>query len=133
MKTVPLHRVFLVLGCLWLAGCIALPGAKPLPPGDRDLFARGLDEYVATGDLTTLKSVPEIYPQGQWRSRAVTVIDLVEQQRKQKSGLKKMEGLDKELTACQQEKEYLKQDNQALVTTLERLKKVLIDTELQAN
>lgn len=121
--------------CLVLTGC-SLAVLNPSVAEETELFARGLDQYTASGDLTTLKEVPQRYPAGEWRSRAETVIALAEQQRAAQARRDKAE---KELAQCQQElsrgtqeKDDLARDNQMLEVTLERLKQVLIDMELKA-
>ena len=43
------------------------------------LFAQGLDQYIESRDLTTLKLLPQQYPQGEWRTRAEGIIGIAEQ------------------------------------------------------
>ena len=95
---------------------------------ETELFAHGLDQYIEFRDLTTLKLLPQQYPQGEWRSRAEGIIDITEQQQQQQS---RLEERDKELAYSEREKKVLFQDNKILEVTLERLKQVLIDMELR--
>ena len=130
----------LLLACLMLAGCSLplqdVPVTEEVVPEiieieetkETELFARGLDQYIASGDLTTLKLLPQQYPQGEWRTKAEGIIDIAEQQRQQQVRLEKKE---KSLDHCQKEKAFLAQDNKILEVTLERLKQVLIDMELR--
>lgn len=126
MKAAIIRRFSALLVCLMLTGC-SLPTMLDMSAAEEtELFAAGLDRYIESGDLTTLKLLPQQYPQGQWRSRAEGIIGIAEQQQKQQVRLKKKA---KELAETQQEKEVLFQDNVILEVTLERLKQVLIDME----
>ena len=126
---------------LMLTGCslplLDMPVTKegaPATEEDRpvaeetELFAHGLDQYLASGDLTTLELLPQQYPQGEWRTKAEGIIDIAEQQRLQQAQIEKKE---KELDLCQKEKTFLTKDIQILEGTLARLKQVLIDMELR--
>ena len=69
--------VFLVL-----AGCNNLRMLKmvKVPTSDEtELFAQGLDQYIESRDLTTLKLLPQQYPQGEWRTSAEGIIGIAEQ------------------------------------------------------
>jgi hypothetical protein len=98
--------------------------------GEAELFAQGLDQYLATGELATLQLLSKQYPQGEWRARADGIIDMAKRQQQQQAQAQKN---DQSLTKCQAEKRLLVEDNKSLEATLERLKQVLIDTELKAN
>ena len=115
--------------CLVLTGCSSLSMLHKAGAEERELFAQGLDQYFASGELTTLKLLPQQYPQGEWRTRAEAIIDMVEWQQQQKARLQQETG---ELARCKAEKNALVADNQILQVTLERLKQVLIDMELRA-
>lgn len=117
------------LVCFLLTGCSNLPMLSMPVSEETKLFAQGLDQYIETRDLTTLKLLPELYPQGAWRTRAEGIIDIAEQQQQQQNRLAKK---SKELAYTQLEKEVLFEDNKILEVTLERLKQVLIDMELQS-
>ena len=129
--------VFLVL-----AGC-SLPALDPSTTEEAEFFAQGMDQYIKSGELATLKVLPQLYPHGEWRARAEAIIstseansDAEEQQRLLQKQQKKLQGqqkkISKELAQCRQGKEFLFQDNKILEVTLERLKQVLIDMELRA-
>ncbi len=137
------------LVCLVLASCnMPMPG--PSTTEEAEFFAQGMDQYIKSGELATLKVLPQLYPHGEWRVRAEAIInasemidDAEEQQRLLQNQQKKLqnqqkklqnqqEKFSKELTQCRQGKEFLFQDNKILEVTLERLKQVLIDMELRA-
>lgn len=107
--------------CFVVIGC-SLPTPTGSVPEEAELFALGLDEYFAYGDLTSLQRLPQQYPQGEWRPRAEGVIDMAKAQAK-------LEEKDRELASCQKDKDALAQDILVLEETLEQLKEVLIDTE----
>lgn len=142
--------------CLILTGCahFSLPGS--LSTTEADLFALGMDRYIEMDDLSTLESLSRMYPNSPWRTRAEAVIALANSQdqlqkqlvavgeklatvqsrldakKKQQMVLQKEhDALLRQKYSLIQEKDLLAQDNQSLEMTLERLKKVLIDTELQ--
>ncbi len=125
---------FLLLMCLSLTGC-SLPMFNMAAANEAELFAQGLDQYIASGELTTLKRLPQQYPQGEWRIKAAAIIDMVKQQRQLQAQLEKKDQQlalcqsDKDLANCKKEQDALVQDNQMLEETLKRLKEVLIDTE----
>ena len=137
---------FLLLTCIVLSGC-ALPLLNMSAAKETKLFALGLDQYIASGDLATLEQLPQQYPQGEWRTKAEIIIEMVALQRQQQGQLEQ-KGKDladcqapedptdclapEELANCQEDKKALAQDNLMLEETLKRLKDVLIDTELQA-
>jgi cell division septum initiation protein DivIVA len=98
--------------------------------GEAELFAQGLDQYLATGELTTLNLLSKQYPQGEWRARADGLIEMAKQQQQQHAQDQKN---NQGLSQCQAEKHLLVEDNKILEATLERLKQVLIDTELKGN
>ena len=114
---------------LVLAGCSSLPMLNISGAEESELFAQGLDQYIASGELTTLKLLPQRYPQGEWRTRAEGLIGMAERQQQQKARLQQE---TQELAQCKTEKDALVEDNQILEVTLERLKQVLIDMELRA-
>jgi hypothetical protein len=130
-----------LLVCLVLAGCSLPLLEKQVTEEEKqvteeekqaaeetELFAQGLDQYIRSGNLTTLELLPQQYPQGEWRTRAEGIIDIADQQRQQQAQFEKKE---KELDHCQKEKAFFAQDNQLLEGTLDRLKQVLIDMELR--
>ncbi|NOR49968.1 MAG: hypothetical protein GQ530_02900 [Desulfuromonadales bacterium] len=142
MTTVMIRWFSPLLVCLVLAGCI-LPTLKPSTTEEAEFFAQGMDQYIKSGDLATLKVLPQLYPQGEWRVRAEIVIntaetisDAAEQQQLLQDQQAKLhaqqEKNKKELAQCRQEKEFIFQDSKILEVTLERLKQVLIDMELRA-
>ena len=142
MTTVMIRWFSPLLVCLVLAGCI-LPTPEPSTTEEAEFFAQGMDQYIKSGDLATLKVLPQLYPQGEWRARAETVIntaetisDAAEQQQLLQDQQAKLQAQQeknsKELAQCRQGKEFLFQDNKILEVTLERLKQVLIDMELRA-
>jgi hypothetical protein len=131
-----------LLVCLVLAGC-NMPMPDPSTTEEAEFFAQGMDQYIKSGELATLKVLPQLYPHGEWRARADAIInaseminDAEEQQRLLQNRQKKLqdqqEKFNKELAQCRQGKEFLFQDNKILEVTLERLKQVLIDMELRA-
>ena len=102
---------------------------------ETESFAQGLDQYIANGDLQTLKRLPQEYPDGAWGPRAELVVRLAEQQeqcvagKEQTTGAKQDLRKDKELSRCQNEMAALRQNNQELEETIAQLKKLLIDME----
>ena len=113
-----------LLICLVLTGC-SLPLQNLSSTEEIEYFARGLDQYIASGDLTILKQLPQQYPQGEWRTKAEGLVGKAEQHQAQ---LKEQE---KELEQAQKEQATLVKKNQELEGTLEQLKQVLIDMELK--
>ncbi len=113
-----------LLICLVLTGC-SLPLQNLSSTEEIEYFARGLDQYIASGDLTILKRLPQQYPQGEWRTKAEGLVGKAEQHQAQ---LKEQE---KELEQAQKEQATLVKKNQELEGTLEQLKQVLIDMELK--
>ncbi len=135
-KAITRWSCLLVL-CLTSIGCSGIsmsqqPVIEPQSPvsGEAELFAQGLDQYLATGDLTTLHLLSKQSPQGEWRARADGIIDMARRQQQLQAQDQKN---NQTLTNCLAEKRLLVEDNKILETTLERLKQVLIDTELKAN
>ena len=122
--------ILLVLAAQWLAACSTLSSISTMASPETSLFAEGLDQFIDTGDLTTLKTLPDEYPDGSWRPRAEAIITLAEQRKTLEGDLAKR---SHELDRCLKDKDLVKQDNQALEQTLERLKQVLIDMEKQKN
>jgi hypothetical protein len=138
-----------LLICLVLTGC-SLPLQNLSSTEETEYFAHGLDQYIASGDLTILKRLPQQYPQGEWRTKAEGLVGkaegLVGKAEKNQARLKEKE---KELEQAQKEQATLGQNNQAreatlkqekaalvkknqeLEETLEQLKQVLIDMELK--
>ena len=142
------HRwLAVLLVAVVLAGCQGLPFAQKgssttkASLTETESFAQGLDQYMANGDLQTLKRLPQEYPDGAWGPRAELVVRLAEQQeqcvagKEQTTGAKadkqKQQDLrkDKELSRCQNEMAALRQNNQELEETIAQLKKLLIDME----
>jgi hypothetical protein len=132
--TIAITRWFypLLVG-LVLTGCSNLPMLNVAGTEETKLFAQGLDQYIESGDLATLKLLPQQYPQGEWRTKAKGLIEMAERQ--QKARLQQETQLQqeaRELGQCKTENDALVEDNQILEVTLERLKQVLIDMELRA-
>jgi len=124
MTAVIIRWFSLLLICLVLTGC-SLPLQNLSSTEEIEYFARGLDQYIASGDLTILKRLPQQYPQGEWRTKAEGLVGKAEQHQAQ---LKEQE---KELEQAQKEQATLVKKNQELEGTLEQLKQVLIDMELK--
>ena len=125
-----LSLILLVLTTQWLTACTTLSTISTMASPETSLFAEGLDQFIDTGKLTLLKTLPAEYPDGSWRPRAEAIISLAEQNKALEIDLaNQRQGLDR----CVKDKDLLKQDNQALEQTLERLKQVLIDMERQKN
>jgi hypothetical protein len=128
-----------LLLCVLLSGCSRPPALERASTGEAELFANGLDHYIESGDLQTLKRLPQEYPYGEWRPRAESLIALVEQQKElqaqweEKEKMRQAPAEDKALAQCQHEMDLLTQKNQMLEETLERLKQLLIDMELRSN
>jgi small-conductance mechanosensitive channel len=142
---------------LLIAGC-SLPAINLPVTGEAKLFAEGLDYYITTNDTTTLEQLPLLYPEGNWRNRAESILDMAEALHQHKSlelqqktllemkdqeiknclAYKSITGnqdeikTSEELGRCVEEKNALMQDNKMLEATLNQLKEVLIDTELKA-
>lgn len=113
-----------LLICLVLTGC-SLPLHNLSSTEETEYFAHGLDQYIASGDLTILKRLPQQYPQGEWRTKAEGLVGNAEQHQ---ARLKEKE---KELEQAQKEQATLVKKNQELEVTQEQLKQVLIDMELK--
>jgi len=134
-----------LLASIVLAGCQGLHLQQKGSLTEAESFAKGLDQYIETGDLQPLKMLPKEYPDGAWGPRAELVVRLAEQQEqlvadKQKTiGVKeagqKQQALqkDQELTRCDSELAALKESNQELTKTIDQLKKLLIDMESRSN
>jgi len=149
------HRILPLLIVLLLAGCSPPPEWK-LPinsPSDRsDRFAQGMDQFLATGDLTALRITAEKDVGGEWGARAEAVIRLDEQivqlnhkiaaLNKQITGLNddidsltgklekqqaQLQNKEKQLSQSLETKELLSRDNEILEVTLERLRRALIE------
>ncbi len=106
MTTTKIRWFSLLLACLMLAGCnLPMPGT-PIPDKQESeetkLFAQGLDQYIKSRDLATLKLLPLQYPQGEWRTRAEGIIDIAEQQMAQQ---KYLEMQNEELIKIQKQQE----------------------------
>ena len=137
--------LFFLLVSIVLAGCQGLHLQQKGSLTEAESFAKGLDQYIETGDLQPLKMLPKEYPDGAWGPRAELVVRLAEQQEpliadKQKTiGVKeagqKQQALqkDQELTRCDSEVAALKESNQELTKTIDQLKKLLIDMESRSN
>ena len=144
--SLPLNRrLAVLLVSAILAGCQGLSVQQKNSLTEKELFAKGLDQYSATGDLQMLQRLPQTYPDGPWAHRAAAVVKLVEQEeqciadkeaesnaravaQKQQMLLK-----NKELDRCHNEMVSLRQNNQELEETIARLKKLLIEMELRSN
>jgi len=120
MTTVKIRLCSLLLVCLVLAGCslpmLDMPMQSSQKSEETKLFAQGLDQYIKTRNLTTLKRLPEEYPQGEWRARAEGIVDIAERQIAQQKYLemqneelikiqKQQEMKNKEFTKIQRQKE----------------------------
>ena len=130
--TIALIRWFalIFLACFLLTGCGSIPIFSPPPKTlETEHFAQGIDQYIASGDLTILKQISEKSPQKEWRTRAEAIIAMDNKQKQQREQTKKAE---EDLSQCQLEKNHLLEDNQILEKTLTRLKDLLIDTERRA-
>jgi hypothetical protein len=124
MTTVIIRWFSPLLICLVLTGC-SLPLLNLSSTEETEYFAHGLDQYIASGDLTILKRLPQQYPQGEWQAKAEGLVGKAEQHQ---ARLKEKE---KELEQAQKEQATLVKKNQELEVTLEQLKQVLIDMELK--
>jgi DNA polymerase/3'-5' exonuclease PolX len=112
---------------------------------EAESFAKGLDQYIETGDLQPLKMLPKEYPDGAWGPRAELVVRLAEQQEQLVADKDKTIGVkeagqtkqalqkDQELARCDNEMAALRQNNQDLAKTIDQLKKLLIDMESRSN
>ena len=117
-----------------LAGCQGRPAAQQSSLTETEFFARGLDQYIATGDLQTLMLLPQKYPDGAWAPGAELVIRLAQQKEEKVAGQEQQALLNKrELASCHDEMKRLRQDNQGLQETIDRLKKLLIDMESRSH
>jgi hypothetical protein len=74
---------------------------------ETELFAQGLDQYIKTRNLTTLKRLPEEYPQGEWRTRSEGIVDIAERQIAQQ---KYLEMQNEELIKIQKQQEMKNQE-----------------------
>lgn len=128
MKSIIPRWCLRLLVCLVITGCSSMPMLNTPAAEEKALFAQGLDQYLASGELATLTLLVEKYPQGEWSTRAKGLIELAKQQQQQHGQLQKKE---QQLAHCRTEKNALAADNQTLEVTLDRLKQVLIDTELR--
>jgi methyl-accepting chemotaxis protein len=175
------HRILQLLIVLLLAGCGNIPlfseskdmrkempsGVAPVkvldpttntaPDYSSDRFAEGLDNYLATGDLTSLRIAAEKDVGGAWGARAEAMIRLDEKidglnhkitglndkiagLNEEIDGLNKklekqqaqLENKEKLLTHSLETKELLSRDNEILEVTLERLRQALSDLQQSA-
>lgn len=142
MKTL-IPWAILVLAGFVLSGC-SLPIMNLTQTGETKFFADSLDQIIESGDLRSMKRLPELYPKGEWRARAEYIIALAETNTKMSESSadllklhKKLEAQlaqkDKDLAASQLETEHVRQDNEMLEATLVRLKELLIDMEQRSN
>jgi outer membrane biogenesis lipoprotein LolB len=121
-----------------LTGCSNLSIFDPSPEAiEAERFAQGVDQYRASGDLTTLQQISEQSPRPEWRARAETVISMDTKQKElqkqlQQQSQKHSKESEELLAQCQLEKSHLIQENQILEKTLSQLKDLLIDTEQRA-
>jgi len=138
-----IHWALMLLAGLVLTGC-SLPILNMSATGETQFFADSMDQLIESGDLSSMKRLPELYPQGQWRARTEYIIDLAETNTKMSEtssellkSTKKMEAQlaqkDKEFAACQLETDHVRKDNEMLEATLVRLKELLIDMEQRSN
>ena len=97
-----------LLICLVLTGC-SLPLQNLSSTEEIEYFARGLDQYIASGDLTILKRLPQQYPQGEWRTKAEGLVGKAEQHQAQ---LKEQE---KELEQAQKSRPPSSKKNSELI------------------
>ena len=137
--------LFFLLVSVVLAGCQGLHLQQKGSLTEAESFAKGLDQYIETGDLQPLKMLPKEYPDGVWGPRAELVVRLAEQQEQLVADKKKTIGVkeagqkqqalqkDQELTRCDSELAALKESNQELTKTIDQLKKLLIDMESRSN
>ena len=124
--------VFLV--SVILAGCQGLALQQKTALTETELFAKGLDQYIETGDLQTLQRLPQESPDGAWGRRAALVVKLAEQQEKRAAAAEKTTGVQAaELARRDHEIAALRKNNQELEETIARLKKLLIEMELRSN
>ena len=137
--------LFFLLVSVVLAGCQGLHLQQKGSLTEAESFAKGLDQYIETGDLQPLKMLPKEYPDGAWGPRAELLVRLAEQQGQLVADKKKTVGVkdagqkqqalqkDQELTRCDSELAALKESNQELTKTIDQLKKLLIDMESRSN
>lgn len=74
-----IRRLSPLLVCLVLSGCTNLHLMNLSATEESKVFAHGLDQYIKSRDLTTLKLLPKDYPPGEWRTRAEGLIEIAEQ------------------------------------------------------
>jgi len=137
--------LFFLLVSVVLAGCQGLHLQQKGSLTEAESFAKGLDQYIETGDLQPLKMLPKEYPDGAWGPRAELVVRLAEQQEQLVADKKKTIAVkeagqkqqalqkDQELTRCDNEVAALRESNQELTKTIDQLKKLLIDMESRSN
>ena len=137
--------LFVLLVSVVLAGCQGLHLQQKASMTETEFFAKGLDQYIETGDLQPLKMLPKEYPDGEWGPRAELVVKLAEKQEQIVADKEKTIGLkeagqkkqalqkDQELTRYDNEMAALRQSNQELTKTIDQLKKLLIDMESRSN
>jgi chromosome segregation ATPase len=112
-----------------------------------DGFANGLDQFITTGDLTSLRLVAEKDVLGEWGMRAEAIVKLHEKNatlNKEVAGLNKeiatlneilgnqqaqLKKKEEQLSHTQETKELLTRDNEILEVTLERLRQAMVDLE----
>lgn len=133
--SLPLSRCYaILLMSVILAGCQSLPFQQNSSLTETELFAKGLDQYIETGDLQTLQRLPQEYPDGAWSPRAALVLKLAEQQQKRAADQEKITDMKAgERARCDHEMAALRQNNQELEETIARLKKLLIEMESRSN
>jgi valyl-tRNA synthetase len=167
------HRILQLLIVSLLAGCSNLPlfsdskdvcegipAGVPVqtsdvaPDSSSIRFAEGLDQYLATGDLTFLRIAAEKDVSGAWGARAEAIIHLDEKidglnhkitglnqktaglneeiedlNKKLETQQAQLESKEKLLTHSLETKKLLSRDNEILEVTLERLKQALSDLQ----
>ena len=117
-----------------LAGCHGLALQQKTALTETELFAKGLDQYIETGDLQTLQRLPQESPDGAWGRRAALVVKLAEQQEKRAAAAENTTGVQAaELARRDHEIAALRKNNQELEETIARLKKLLSEMELRSN
>ena len=125
MSPAKLRLYALFSACLLAAGCAHIPNWKIPTLGEARVFGEGLDSFRSNGNPKTLQSLPP----GEWRERANYILQL-DKAGRQNSALLKQK--TQEIDLLKLEREGLNQEIKKLETTLNQLKEVLIDTELQS-
>lgn len=106
------NLIFLV--AILLTGCSSIPPTWDLPENrTSDTFAKGLDQYISSGDPTSLRLLAEKDVQGEWGLRANAILKLNEKNaglNQDVAGLnKEVAGLNKEIAGLNKEIDSLNQ------------------------